>query len=340
MLLVSLLAGLTYSSGCSVPTPGASAGPTAPPGVETETPPVEAAISETATSTAPGAEPALVFAVIGDYGSGDGAERAVANLVKSHRPKFVITTGDNYYLEAGGVGTGRYDESAGAYYGDWMSNIHSPGSRYPVATAAVNGFFPSLGNHDYADAKDLEEDYLTYFSLPGAGFANTSGNERYYDFVQGPIHFFALNSNEEEPDGTSSDSRQGRWLQQQLAASTSPWNIVYFHHAPYTSGTFHEPTRRMQWPFAEWGADAVISGHAHQYERIMRDNIVYFVNGLGGGEIHDFGVPMPGSAVHYNLGWGAQIVTVTDTALDFGFYDQSGWLVDTHRLSAAPASGN
>ena len=38
----------------------------------------------------------------------------------------------------------------------------------------------------------------------------------------------------------------------------------------------------MQWPFAAWGADAVLSGHAHAYERIERDGIVYFVNGLGG----------------------------------------------------------
>ena len=50
--------------------------------------------------------------------------------------------------------------------------------------------------------------YLNYFTLPN--------NERYYDFVQGPVHFFALNSDTNEPDGTSSSSTQGLWLQNGL----------------------------------------------------------------------------------------------------------------------------
>jgi hypothetical protein len=120
---------------------------------------------------------------------------------------------------------------------------------------------------------------LTYFDLPGAGFSNSSGNERYYDFVEGPIHFFALNSNKEESDGTSSRSRQAIWLKAGLAASTSTWNVVYEHHPPYSSDLVHGSTPSMQWPFASWGADAVLSGHAHAYERIERDGVVYFVNG-------------------------------------------------------------
>ena len=62
----------------------------------------------------------------------------------------------------------------------------------------------------------------------------------------------------------------------------------------------------MQWPFAQWGADAVMSGHAHDYERIVRDGIVYFVNGLGGASRYSFGTPVTGSAVRYNAEGGAQ----------------------------------
>ena len=69
----------------------------------------------------------------------------------------------------------------------------------------------------------------------------------------------------------------------------------------------------MQWPFAEWGADAVLSGHAHTYERVERDGIVYFVNGLGGAARYGFGEPVEGSRARYRDDWGAQKVTVTDT---------------------------
>ena len=220
--------------------------------------------------------------MIGDYGVGDKNELAVAKLVSSQNPDFVVTAGDNYYREAGGRGTSKYDKSAGAYYGAWMKDVPAGGSGQAAGTAAINGFFPILGNHDYTDATPSLETYLDYFTLPGTGFTNTSGNERYYDFVQGPVHFFVLNSNPQEPDGTSATSKQAQWLQTQLAASTSPWNIVFAHHPPYSSDNVHGSTPRMQWPFAAWGADAVISGHVHTYERLVRDGTVYFVNGLGG----------------------------------------------------------
>jgi hypothetical protein len=198
----------------------------------------------------------------------------------------------------------------------------------------VNAFFPAMGNHDYSDATPAPRTYLTYFTLPGAGLPSTSGNERYYDYVQGPIHFFVLNSNPEEPDGTSSTSRQAQWLKAQLAASTSAWNIVYDHHPPYSSDTKHGSITGLRWPFARWGADAVLSGHSHTYERILRDGIVYFVNGLGGAPRYAFGSPVSGSAVRYDASWGAQRVTVTPTTMKFAFYNVAGTLIDAYTLSS------
>jgi len=326
--------------GCSVRVPSSSTTLVTAPASTTETDSAATSSPETATAATSNANAQGTFAIIGDFGAGNEAELAVANLVASHHPDFVITAGDNCYTTAGGIGTGRYDQSAGAYYSGWMKDISTTGFRNPVGTAAINGFFPSLGNHDCEDTLTGAEDYLAYFDLPGSGIANSSGNERYYDFVRGPVHFFALNSNPEEPDGTSGTSVQARWLQRQLAASTSTWNIVYFHHAPYSSDTYHGSTPQMRWPFAAWGADGVISGHAHVYERIMRDGIVYFVNGLGGGDIYNFGNPVSGSVARYNSGWGAQIVTATDATLDFEFFGTGGELVDSWRLWATPAPSN
>ena len=91
--------------------------------------------------------------------------------------------------------------------------------------------------------------------------------------MRGPVHFFALDSDENEPDGVGSSSVQAAWLKRGLAGSTSNWNIVYFHHAPYSSG-MHGSTTWMQWPFAAWGAQAVLTGHDHTYERLLVDGPV------------------------------------------------------------------
>ena len=95
------------------------------------------------------------------------------------------------------------------------------------------------------------------------------------------MHFFALDSDPREPHGRSIHSEQARWLRERLASSTATWKIVYMHHPPYSSGS-HGSVEEMQWPYQEWGATAVLAGHDHVYERIVRDGFPYFVNGLGG----------------------------------------------------------
>lgn len=275
---------------------------------------------------------AVRFAVIGDYGTGNSHAAKVARLVRGWRPSFIIATGDDYYAPAGGVGTARYDRSTGAFYCAWLAGITTTGKRCHTGRAQTNAFFPALGNHDYSDAKPGPSTYLRYFRLPGTSLSNSSGNERYYDFVEGPVHFFVLNSNRQEPNGISRTSAQARWLKARLAASTSPWNIVYDHHPPYSSDRTHGSTAALRWPFAAWGADAVISGHSHTYERIQRSGMVYFVNGLGGANRYQFGKPVRGSAVRYRSSWGAQQVTATATTLTFKFYNIAGKRIDRYVL--------
>ncbi|MBK7191547.1 MAG: metallophosphoesterase [Myxococcales bacterium] len=219
----------------------------------------EGAGAQTATS--------VRFAAIGDYGFAGAAEAAVANLVRSWNPDHVITLGDNNY-EVGSATT--IDANVGQYYRSYI--FPYTGSYGPGAT--TNRFWPALGNHDWGTPGATP--YLNYFTLPTNG-----AGERYYQVVQGPVHFFVLDSDPAEPHGTSSTSIQAQWLRAALAASTAPWKIVYFHHAPYSSGN-HGSTLAMRWPFQAWGAHAVLAGHDHHYERFSIDGIPYFVNGLGG----------------------------------------------------------
>ncbi len=307
-------------TGCVATPPVASPTPSAGSPVASSTP------------TAP-AETPLRFAVIGDYGMGNDSEAKVAHLVASWKPAFIIATGDDYYAPAGGSGSAKYDRSTGADYCAWLAEVTTSGTSCPQGEAKTNAFFPALGNHDYSDATPGPATYLSYFTLPGSSFANTSGNERYYDFVQGPVHFFVLNSNPQEPDGISATSVQARWLKTQLAASTSPWNVVYDHHPPYSSDSTHGSTSTLRWPFAKWGADVVLSGHSHTYERVETGGVTYIVNGLGGAARYGFGRPIPGSQARYNKNWGAQEATATSTSLTFTFRDLTGTAVDAFTLT-------
>jgi tartrate-resistant acid phosphatase type 5 len=256
----------------------------------------------------------LRFGVIGDYGDGSQAESDVAALVKSWDPDFIITTGDNNYPD-GEADT--IDENIGQFFHEFIF----PYTGSYGAGALENRFFPSLGNHDW-HTPDAQP-YLDYFTLPG--------NERYYDFTWGPVHFFAVDSDSDEPDGADSDSIQANWLQSGLSTSDSIWKIVYFHHAPYSSGS-HGSNESMQWPFAEWGADVVISGHDHTYERISRDGITYFVNGVGGASRYDFFDIVEGSQVRYNDDYGAMLVESSGDVMQFQFINRQGMVVDVVEL--------
>lgn len=254
------------------------------------------------------------FAIIGDYGDGGEGEARVAALVDSWQVDFIVTTGDNNY-KTGAAET--IDAHIGQFYHAYIAPYHGDYG----AGAAYNRFFPCPGNHDWMS--DALQPYLDYFTLPG--------NERYYDFVWGPVHFFMLDSDWSEPDGVSPDAIQGQWLKNGLHASTAAWNIVVLHHPPYSSG-HHGNNAYTQWPFAAWGADAVIGGHDHTYERIQRDGIVYFVNGMGGIWRYSFNEPVEGSQVRYNRQYGAMLVEADAEHITFQFIDINGEQIDTFTL--------
>jgi tartrate-resistant acid phosphatase type 5 len=256
----------------------------------------------------------VVFAAIGDYGSGNQSEADVAKLVLSWQPDFIITLGDNNYNS----GTAKHmDEAVGQFYHSYIY----PYKGSSGAGAEVNKFFPTLGNHDLETQNG--QPYYDYFTLPG--------NERYYDFTWGPVHLFALDNIESEPDGVGASSIQAKWLSAGLAASTSPWNIVYMHYPPYSSG-MHGSTDWARWPYAEWGADAVLAGHDHTYERLNENGMAYFVNGLGGNGRYDFMRILDGSQVRYNTDYGAMRVNATKERIVFEFINRTGEVVDTYEM--------
>ena len=281
--------------------------------------------SQPSYSTAPSSQLAtqttVRFAVIGDYGSAGQPEADVAALVTSWSPEFIVTTGDNNYPNGSAT---TIDPNIGQYYSSFI--FPYTGSYSPSAT--LNRFFPVLGNHDW-DSATANQPYLDYFSLPN--------NERYYDVLKSPVQLFMLDSDSREPDGITSNSVQAQWLQTRLASSTAPWKLVFLHHAPYSSSSGHGSHPVMQWPYQTWGASAVIAGHDHDYERIIRNNFPYFVNGLGGKSIYNFAsTPVIGSVVRYNGDYGAMLIEASSTSITFKFIARTGIEVDSYTLNAAP----
>ena len=98
----------------------------------------------------------------------------------------------------------------------------------------------------------------------------------------------------------------------------------------------------MRWDFEEWGATAVISGHDHAYERVMRDDngdgilLPYFTTGLGGHSRYSFGTPVGGSAVRYSADFGTMIIDASDTQIDFEFWSVAGGgrLIDSYGITS------
>jgi hypothetical protein len=140
------------------------------------------------------------FAAIGDMGTGESPQYAVAQRMFSVRQEFpfefVIMLGDNLY---GGSSPKDYEKKFELPY-------------KPLLDAGVK-FYASLGNHD-----NPNERFYKLFNM---------NQSNYYTFKRGHVRFFVLDSNYMDP-------KQLDWLEKQLKdAGNSDWKICYFHHPLY-----------------------------------------------------------------------------------------------------------
>ncbi|HEX8523354.1 MAG TPA: NPCBM/NEW2 domain-containing protein [Tepidisphaeraceae bacterium] len=249
------------------------------------------------------------FAIIGDVSETTGG-RDVSNLVKGWNPEFVVSTGDNVHGDA-------LDDTIGQFYHSYVSPYIGG---YGSGSSTGNRFWSALGNHDYDNG--ISDD-LAFFSFPN--------NERYYNVRLGSVELFIVNSNPQESAGTTSTSTQGTYIKNALAASTATWKLVFFHFPAYTSGT-EDNHASMQWPFQQWGATAVFSGHDHMYERILKNGFPYFVNGLAGAAIVPPDHVEPGSQIRYSGNYGAIRVDTDPSSITFRFINRNGTLIDSYSI--------
>jgi 3',5'-cyclic AMP phosphodiesterase CpdA len=189
---------------------------------------------------------------------------------------------------------------------------------------------PTPGNHDYLAAGAAP--YFGYFGAaagpPGVG---------YYSFDLGGWHLVSLNSNV----GTEPGSPQERWLRADLAAHPARCTLAFWHHARFSSGP-HGSTVRMagMWRvLQEAGAELVLSGHDHHYERFApmdadgrvdrRHGVRSFVVGTGGGETYPFLRQLvPGSEARWAGGFGLLKLVLEADRYEWEFVAVGGRRVD------------
>jgi hypothetical protein len=254
------------------------------------------------------------IAVITDYGTCDSIEQSVANLVNNTlQPTAIVTGGDNWQSVSGCTA---YSGCVGNYYSSF---------------ASAHTFYPTLGNHDYDAGLSTYNGYFTW--LP----TSPDSQRRWYDVILGDVHFFFIDGN--NPSNTSMRS----WLQSGLGASTSVWNIVVIHQAPYSTGFYHDISA-SQMPYGTWGADFVISGHNHHFERLLKAdggfNVRYFVAGYGGNVSHSScsGTGSAATSESCVTGTpGAMLITASETEITLAYYNTSGSVRSTYTQQAPSA---
>jgi acid phosphatase type 7 len=191
---------------------------------------------------------------------------------------------------------------------------------------------PVLGNHEGGSMS-----YFSYFNGRGAadGPAGPTG-KGYYSFDIGSWHLVALNSNCSLIDCTAG-SAQERWLRADLAAHPTSCTLAYWHHPRYSSG--HEGNNFLMQPLwaalDDAGAELVLSGNSHNYERfapldpngaVDRGNgIRQFVVGTGGA-FFTAGITtlIPGGEVAQNHTFGVLMLTLHPSSYDWQFVPIAG----------------
>ncbi|MGH2592257.1 MAG: metallophosphoesterase family protein, partial [Anaerolineae bacterium] len=249
------------------------------------------------------ADPVLVGA--GDIAScSSSGDEATANLLDTI-PGTVFTAGDNVYE------SGTATEFANCYDPSW--------GRHKSRTR------PSPGNHDYNTAG--ASGYYDYF---GAAAGNPS--QGYYAYDLGTWHIIVLNSEIAHGAG----SAQEQWLRSDLAAHSNTCTLAYWHRPRFSSG-FHGNITSLNafWlALHEYGADVVVNGHDHDYERFAPQNpsgvadptygLREFVVGTGGRSLTAFSTIQGNSEVRDSSTYGVLKLTLHPTSYDWVFVPQAG----------------
>lgn len=255
------------------------------PRVMTTPPPADAPATEVALTGA------SVLIGAGDIATCDGqGDELTAALVDSvlkadsvaKVETVVFTAGDNAYPN------GSADDFSRCFTPSWGS----------PARRIMKVIRPSPGNHEHQSTGAAP--YYDYFGK-NAG----SPAQGYYSYTLGAWHVIALNSEiMVNPSFTEAErAAQLDWLVKDLKATSRKCVVAYWHHPRFSSG-WHGTDAHLDGFWAALyagGADLVLNGHDHNYERFrpmspagLPDSlgIVEIIVGTGGGDLRGLRNPL------------------------------------------------
>jgi PKD repeat protein len=261
----------------------------------------------TVTTAPAGSDP--VFVGAGDIANCSRTQDEATAKLLDGISGTVFTAGDNVYEN------GTATEFANCYGPTW--------GRHKARTK------PVVGNHEYQTSG--ASGYYGYF-----GSAAGDPSKGYYSFNVGTWHAVVLNSNcSNVACGTT--SAQTTWLRNDLAANPRTCTVAIWHHARFTSSrTSPDSKTAPLWQaLYDAGADLVISGHNHNYERFAPQTpagapdpsfgIREFVVGTGGAALAGFsGGTMANSQARNSSTYGVLKLTLHPSGYDFRFVPIAG----------------
>ena len=190
--------------------------------------------------------------------------------------------------------------------------------------------YPVAGNHEYLTAGAAG--YFDYFNGVGAATGRAGDRTKgYYSFDVGAWHIVALNSECGQVGGCWDQSAQARWLAADLAANPAACTLAYWHRPLFnSSSTGSATTMRPIWQILyDAGADVVLNGHAHDYERFApltptgapdaTRGIRQIIVGTGGADRHATGTPIANSEVVDDKTFGVLRLTLHAASYDWRF---------------------
>ena len=247
----------------------------------------------------------VTFVGAGDIADDGFKSEETAKLLDAI-PGTVFTAGDNAYPD------GTTSNYTTYYEPTW--------GRHKVRTQ------PCPGNHDYHTSGASG-----YFSYYGAS-AGPAGRG-YYSYDLGDWHIISLNS---EIDA-SAGSAQEQWLRADLAASSKDCTLAYWHQPLFSSGAVHgsQSVCKPLWQaLQEAGAEIVICGHDHEYERFApqdangvanpTNGIREFVVGTGGAGLYTITATIPNSEAHNTNTFGVLKLTLGSGTYSWQFIPIAG----------------
>jgi hypothetical protein len=264
------------------------------------------------SSILPGATAQPVLVGAGDIADcSDEGDEATAALLE-RIPGTVMALGDNAYER----GSAReYRECYGPTWG---------------RPSILERTRPVPGNHEYRT-----KDARGYFDYFGAAAGDPS--EGWYAFDLGTWRIYALNSNCDQVGGCQAGSNQERWLRADLAANPRRCVAAMWHHPRFSSGEEHgnDPSTADLWrALQDAGAELVLVGHEHMYERFgpadatgkadPDEGLVELLVGTGGRRLYGLGEVQPNSLVRETDTWGVLRLTLEDGGYSFEFVPVAG----------------